>query len=240
MKASQQSALRRKLEAIAARIGSDARAVNEQVRTPSGGAADGNLSNAPVHLGDSGTEEFLHDLNAVLLANEQYLVREAREALRRMDQGTFGVCESCGKSIARNRLQAMPYARYCVRCAEQNGGPPLADVNEGRPMRPIDTLAPEGDMDEDRRTRRRATMDARDRPRVTPDVHAAGTAGGGTAIGGLAGTNEGHGDPIISDLQQAAGSGEFDLRDDRPEEDEPQSGRSGGAVGGTPARKRTR
>ena len=65
------------------------------------------------------------------------------------------------------------------------------NLNTGRPRGPKDTLAPEGEMEEDRRSRRRATMDVRDRPVVDPDIYAAGTAGGGTAVGGLAGSNEG-------------------------------------------------
>ena len=74
---------------------------------------------------------------------------------------------------------------------------------------------------------------------VDPDTYAAGTAGGGTAVGGLAGSNEGNGDPRVSELQEATGSGRFDLDDDRVSNDEPTSGPSGGAVGGTPARKRS-
>jgi hypothetical protein len=112
------------------------------------------------------------------------------------------------------------------------------NLNDGRPRGPKDTLAPEGEMEEDRRSRRRSTMDVRDRPEVDPDIFAAGTAGGGTAVGGLAGSNEGNGDPRISELQEATGSSNFDADDDRADEDVPTSGPSGGAVGGTPARKR--
>jgi hypothetical protein len=70
------------------------------------------------------------------------------------------------------------------------------------------------------------------------DVHAVGTAGGGTAIGGLAGGNEGSGDPIVAELDDAMGSSNFDVEDGRGDENIPRSGPSGGAVGGTPARKR--
>jgi hypothetical protein len=72
------------------------------------------------------------------------------------------------------------------------------------------------------------------------DVYAAGTAGGGLAAGGLAGTNSGDGSPEDADLEQAMGAGEHDHSGDRIADDEPQSGRSGGAVGGTPAGKRVR
>lgn len=70
------------------------------------------------------------------------------------------------------------------------------------------------------------------------DIHAAGTPAGGTAVGGLAGTNVGHGDPDNADLEAAEGSGDFDARLDADGEPA-QSGFSGGAVGGVPAGKRT-
>jgi hypothetical protein len=80
------------------------------------------------------------------------------------------------------------------------------------------------------------------RNRVAIDGHAVGEPGGGAAIGGLAGSNSGDGSPELSDLQDAAGSGEFDVDDarDKEQREAPRSGRSGGAVGGTPARKRAK
>jgi hypothetical protein len=112
-------------------------------------------------------------------------------------------------------------------------------LNEGRPRTPEDTLAPEGEMEEDRVAR----VDPLEfpPPRVhRGDVHAAGTAGGGTAVGGLAGGNEGGGDPIVAELDEATASGNFDVEDDRADDRTPLSGRAGGAVGGTPARKRAK
>jgi hypothetical protein len=76
---------------------------------------------------------------------------------------------------------------------------------------------------------------------IRADVHAVGTPGGGGSTGGLAGTNEGRGDPEVGDLEEAMGSDYFDLLDARDAEpDEPRSGRAGGAVGGVPAGKRAR
>jgi RNA polymerase-binding transcription factor DksA len=229
---------RQRLEDIADRATADADALMEQARSGTSGKGASELSNAPMHLGDMGTEEYLYDLNTTLLENEQYLISEARGALRRIEHGTYGKCEACGKPIAEARLVAIPYARYCVRCAETHGGTPQVNLNEGRPQNPRDTLAPEGEMQEGR-PRRRDPMESPS-PRIPHgDVHAVGTAGGGTAVGGLAGSNEGDGDPIVSEADEAMGSGQFDVDDDRADDHTPLSGRSGGAVGGTPARKRS-
>ncbi|MFO0790222.1 MAG: TraR/DksA C4-type zinc finger protein [Pirellulales bacterium] len=239
MQSKQSNKYRKLLEDLASRVGSDASGMVEQVRGTSGGNGGSELSNAPLHLGDMGTEEYLYDMNTTLLANEQYIVNEAREALRRIDAGSYGTCESCGKAIAAARLEAIPYTRYCVKCAETHDGTPQVNLDDGRPHGPKDTLAPEGEMQEDRITHPDANDFAAGRKR-RGDSHAAGTAGGGTAVGGLAGSNEGAGEPVVSELDEATGSGNFDVDDDRPDENTPMSGFTGGAVGGTPARKRAK
>jgi RNA polymerase-binding transcription factor DksA len=125
-----------RLKQLEARMQTDAQAVSEQAREPSGGQGAGELSNAPMHLGDMGTEEFLQDINATLLENEEFLVGEVREALHRIDAGTFGRCEECGQEIPRERLDALPYARFCTKCAEAAG---LAG-SSGRTYQPIQTV----------------------------------------------------------------------------------------------------
>lgn len=70
--------------------------------------------------------------------------------------------------------------------------------------------------------------------------HAAGTPGGGSAAGGLGGTNVGDGSTDDVYLEDAMGSGVHDDDEDEQLRDEPQAGRSGGAVDGTPAGKRSR
>lgn len=230
--------LRKSLEQLASRVRSDADALVRQARSHSGGQSDGALSNAPMHLGDMGSEEYSYDLNATLLENEQFIVSEAREALRRIESGTFGKCESCSRPIAKARLEVVPYTRYCVNCAEAQNATPEVNLNEGRPRTPADTLAPEGEMSEDR-LRRVDPLEFPPPHIERGDVHAAGTAGGGTAVGGLAGSNEGDGDPIVIEIEEATASGRFDVNDDRADDRTPRSGPSGGAVGGTPARKRS-
>lgn len=234
---------RRQLQQLTTRMRSDATAMTDQIRQGSGGQAGGGLSNAPMHLGDMGTDEYLQDLNAMLLENEEFLSVEVREAFVRIDEGRYGICESCGIEIPTERLDAIPYARNCAPCAEAADSGHVVNYNTGRPQRPQDTLAPQGEMDESGRRRSRHDNVESDAESPLPpgDVHAAGTPGGGSAVGGLAGSNEGHGDPDVADLQDAMGSGDSDARVAQADSDRaPKSGRSGGAVGGTPANKRNR
>jgi RNA polymerase-binding transcription factor DksA len=97
---------------------------DEALRRAGGGAA-GNLSNMPIHMADLGTDNFEQELSLNLLQNEEQALEEISAALDRIQQGTFGRCEECQAEIPKARLQAVPYARYCVECArklEQKAG----------------------------------------------------------------------------------------------------------------------
>ena len=52
-----------------------------------------------------------------LLGLEEGVEREALAALERIDRGTYGICERCGQPIPAGRLEVIPYARTCVKCA---------------------------------------------------------------------------------------------------------------------------
>ncbi|MBA3483285.1 MAG: TraR/DksA C4-type zinc finger protein [Pirellulales bacterium] len=250
MAAAKHLAIRRKLEALLARMRPEVSAMTKQTLSPSGGHGASELSNVPFHLADGGTDEFLHDLNATLLENEEYLTNEVRAALARLENGAFGRCEQCGKAIAAARLEAIPYARHCIKCAATASTSPDVNLDRGRPHTPADTLAPEEERGERNHQSRSdgsfvesatGLQDERESSCDRNDVHAAGTPGGGGSSGGLGGTNEGRGDPEVGELEDEAGSSEFDMIDARDAEpNEPKSGRSGGAVGGVPANKRAR
>jgi RNA polymerase-binding transcription factor DksA len=237
---------RSQLDELFQQTQADVTRLAEDIHAPSGGQADGEISNAPIHLADRGSEEFQYDLNTVLLENESSLSSAIADARRRIDDGTFGVCEQCGGDIPVDRLTAIPYTRYCVACAATAPADrPAVNVNVGRPAGPDDTLAPEGEMGE--RRKRRPDHEPQFDPSLADatseraeDSHAAGTAGGGTSVGGLAGSNAGHGDPNIADIQEATGSGDFDATEGRKLKSRALSGHAGGAVGGTPAGKRAK
>lgn len=62
-------------------------------------------------------DDGLHEREVGLIAHESNLLAEVTAALGRIDAGVFGRCETCGKKIARARVDALPYARQCIRCA---------------------------------------------------------------------------------------------------------------------------
>ena len=66
--------------------------------------------------GDVAVRSLQRDLVFELTDNERHLLDEVEAALRRIEKGTYGICEANGEKIALPRLKAIPYARYCIKC----------------------------------------------------------------------------------------------------------------------------
>src|SRR6185437_681564 len=95
---------RARLTTLLRRVEGTAARAEEQARSPLGGEAGGGISNAPLHLGDLGSESLSQEIAATLLDNETSLRDQIADALERIDSGRFGKCEECGQPIARERL----------------------------------------------------------------------------------------------------------------------------------------
>jgi len=80
--------------------------------------ASGDLSSMPIHMADLGTDNFQQEFSLELMDGERRLLVEIDEALNRMENRTYGVCEGTGKPISKARLEAKPWARYCVEYAK--------------------------------------------------------------------------------------------------------------------------
>jgi DnaK suppressor protein len=72
-----------------------------------------------MHQADAGSDAYDRDFALSLLSQEQDALYEIEEALKRIDAGTYGICEMSGKPIAHARLEALPFARYTVECQAQ-------------------------------------------------------------------------------------------------------------------------
>jgi DnaK suppressor protein len=66
------------------------------------------------HIADSATETYMRELDEGLEENADHLLAEIGAALGRIDDGTYGLCASCGRPISRERLEAVPYATLCI------------------------------------------------------------------------------------------------------------------------------
>ena len=68
------------------------------------------------HLADSATATLNREIDSTLEENSGHVLVGIDEALDRIDNGTFGTCARCGKQIAEERLEALPYATRCIDC----------------------------------------------------------------------------------------------------------------------------
>ena len=74
-------------------------------------------SRSPTYLAELGTDNYERELALELMENERELIVEIDEALNRLENGTYGICEGSGKRILKTRLAAIPWTRYCVEYA---------------------------------------------------------------------------------------------------------------------------
>ncbi len=76
------------------------------------------LSSMPFHMADAGSDNFEQEFALDLMDSEKKMLKEINDSLARINDGTFGICEGKGEQISKARLNAIPWARYCVNCAE--------------------------------------------------------------------------------------------------------------------------
>jgi DnaK suppressor protein len=68
------------------------------------------------HLADTATVTLDREIDYTLEENSEHVLKEIDRALVKIEAGTFGICETCGKPIAEERLAAIPYATQCIDC----------------------------------------------------------------------------------------------------------------------------
>ena len=78
--------------------------------------ASGDLSAYPMHMADMSSDTYERELSMNLASTEQEVLYHIDDALKRLDDGTFGVCQQCAKPISMSRLKAVPYGPLCIAC----------------------------------------------------------------------------------------------------------------------------
>ena len=81
--------------------------------------AAGDLSSMPLHMADLGTDNFEQEFAIGLMDSERKILSEIDAALERLKNGVYGICEGTQLMISRPRLEAQPWARYCVDYARK-------------------------------------------------------------------------------------------------------------------------
>lgn len=86
--------------------------ITEELRSDRSGG-EGGVSN---HMAEGASNTFDQERNLALEANLRRTLESVEAALKRLERGTYGLCETCGQQIDRARLEALPYAARCVVC----------------------------------------------------------------------------------------------------------------------------
>lgn len=68
------------------------------------------------HPADEGSELFEREKNLTVQRTLEETLQNVNEALRKFDEGTYGLCETCGQPISEKRLRALPAATHCIEC----------------------------------------------------------------------------------------------------------------------------
>lgn len=91
---------------------------NETLKTSQKDAA-GDLSAYSLHMADMATDNYDREFSLNIADNEQKIIHRIDDALERMDNNTYGICEVCNKKISKVRLKAVPFAELCIPCQEK-------------------------------------------------------------------------------------------------------------------------
>ena len=96
----------------------DVDAMGIQALKGSDGSGSGE-SHMPLHLADLGTDNYEQDFTLGLIESEEEEIREIDQAIDRIQEGSFGICENCESHIPIERLKAIPHSRLCIKCQTQ-------------------------------------------------------------------------------------------------------------------------
>ncbi len=81
--------------------------------------AAGDISGYTYHMADVATDTYDREFSLGLASSGREILYELDDAMKKIEEGSFGICESCHSLIAKTRLKAVPSARLCVKCQEK-------------------------------------------------------------------------------------------------------------------------
>ncbi len=97
----------------------DIKHISEDTLKKSQKDASGDISGYTYHMADVATDTYDREFSMGIASNERKVIYELDDALKKIEEGAFGICEECKNLIAKNRLKAVPYARLCIKCQEK-------------------------------------------------------------------------------------------------------------------------
>jgi len=100
-------------------IQDDIKHISEETLKKTQKDSSGDISGYTYHMADVATDNYDREFSLGLASNERGFLYELDDALKKVEEGTFGICEECKSFISKSRLKAVPHARLCVKCQEK-------------------------------------------------------------------------------------------------------------------------
>ncbi|MFA6130012.1 MAG: TraR/DksA family transcriptional regulator [Candidatus Omnitrophota bacterium] len=97
----------------------DIKHITEDTLKKSQKEASGDISGYTYHMADVATDNYDREFSLGLASNERSSLYELDDALKRIEDESFGFCDDCKGPIAKIRLKAVPSARLCIKCQEK-------------------------------------------------------------------------------------------------------------------------
>lgn len=104
------------------KVGGDLSHISENTLKKSQRDSTGDLSGYSYHMADQASDDYDRDFSLGRATAEQKLLYSIDEALKRIEDGSYGNCGECGKPISKKRLKALPYAEVCIECQKKSEG----------------------------------------------------------------------------------------------------------------------
>jgi DnaK suppressor protein len=119
MKKAEIKAYKERLLALRSRLRGDVSQMADAALRKNRMDGGGEISSMPIHMADLGSDNFEQEFTLSLMENEEETLDLIELALERIEEGTYGQCDECGSKVPKARLNALPYAPLCVKCAGQ-------------------------------------------------------------------------------------------------------------------------
>ena len=120
MKKADMKVYKERLLALRSRLRGDVTSMADAALKKTRSEASGDHSSMPIHMADLGTDNFEQEFTLSLMETEEGTLDAIENSLERIEDGVYGSCEECGGIITKSRLNVIPYAAWCIKCAEAN------------------------------------------------------------------------------------------------------------------------
>jgi DnaK suppressor protein len=122
MKKADMKVYKERLLLLRARLRGDVNKMAEAALSKTRSEASGDLSSMPIHMADVGSDNYEQEFTLSLMQSEEETLDQIEAALERIEDAVYGSCVECDGRISKQRLNAIPFTPFCIKCANRLEG----------------------------------------------------------------------------------------------------------------------